>query len=152
MASQLDWLTEGSLVIRDLGYFSMEAIQNVKKRNAYYLSILKHKTILYKKVEGEFIRIDMKKLFSKMKKNIVPFIEDYLYVSTNDKGVSRVFIFLVPEKVRQERLRKNKICNKGKNYKCTDEFSIWSAFNIYITNVDQQECTIEQIAKLYKIR
>jgi len=151
-ANQLEWLTPGSLLIRDLGYFSMDALKAIKKREAYYLSRVKPKTILYKKVDDELIKVDMRKLLSKMKKNNIPFIEDELYVSTSDKEISRVCIFLMSDKVRAERLRKNKINNKGRKYTCTDDFDIWSAFNVYVTNVSNTQYSIEQIAKLYKIR
>lgn len=151
-ANQLEWLTPGSLLIRDLGYFSMDAIKNIEKKQAYYLSRLKPKTTLYKREGNELTRIDMGKLLSKMKRYNIPFIEDELYVSTSDKVISRVCIFLMPEKVRQERIRKNKTTNKGKKHSCTEEFGIWSAFNIFITNVSQEQCSIEAISKLYKIR
>jgi hypothetical protein len=151
-ANQLAWLTPGSLLIRDLGYFSMDSIKDIKKKQAYYLSRLKPKTTLYKREGDELIRIDMGKLLTKMKRYNIPFIEEELYVSTSDKVISRVCIFLMPEKVRQERIRKNKTTNKGKKHSCTDEFGIWLAFNIFITNVSQAQCSIEEISKLYRIR
>ncbi|HXA02218.1 MAG TPA: hypothetical protein VNW99_09525, partial [Cytophagaceae bacterium] len=33
-SKRLDWLTSNSLLIRDLGYFSMESIKSIKDKNA----------------------------------------------------------------------------------------------------------------------
>lgn len=151
-ANELDWLTPDSLLIRDLGYFSMKSLKNIKRKNAKYISRLKPKTALFKKVGEEYIRIDMKKLLQKMKKQSILFIDEEFYISTSEKEISRVCIFLIPEEVREARIRKNKKVNSGKKHQCTDEFSIWSAFNIFITNVDPSQHSIDQIAKLYKIR
>jgi Transposase DDE domain len=151
-AANVSWLKPNSLLIRDLGYFSNNGLKEIENKGSYYLSRLKPKTVLYEKKGEEFRRIDIEKLLHHMKKNKLSCIEKNLYVSSTDKIPARVCFSLIPDHIREERMRKNKIKNKGKGYSCTKEFSVWSAFNIFITNVKSDELSIESIFGLYRLR
>lgn len=151
-ACKLDWLKEKSLLIRDLGYYTNQALKTIIERKAYFLSRLKPKTVLFEKVGNEYRRIDIKGLLNYMQKNNISYLDKKYFVSTADKIPSRVCIFLVPEEVRERRIRKNKTYNSGKGYQCTEEFSIWSGLNIFITNIEQEILDIKAVANLYGLR
>ena len=64
----------------------------------------------------------------------------------------RLVICLLPENVYEIRVRKRNKKNKDKNHNITDEFKARAHFNLFVTNIDEQDMPPETICRFYRIR
>jgi len=62
-------IQKGDLIIRDLGYFVLEVLREIQMKEAYYLSRLNVKTIVYEQVGEVLIELDFGKLYRFMSQN-----------------------------------------------------------------------------------
>ena len=145
----IDEIDKNDLVIRDLGYISINILKKIDKKEAFYLNRLKSNIKVYELNEnGEFEAIDFVKLHKHMRKNNLQLIEKEAYVG-QEKLKTRIIIELLPSKQYAERMRKaKKGVNKkgrflGKNYKAR------AGLNIFITNT---KIEAKQVRLLYTIR
>ena len=139
----LDYLTKGDLVIRDLGYFVMDAFQEIIDREAYFVSRLKYGIIVYTK-QGD--RIDMAALL----KNNKSIIEMDVLINKCKLPVRLVMIKL-PDNIANEKVRKAK-CDRNIKTNHSLEYYEWCRYNAYITNVPPAIWTAIQIPEVYKVR
>lgn len=141
------WLKRGELLIRDLGYFSLEAFKSIEALGAYYLSRLQKGVLIYINKEHDSpINIEMylKKGIRKNRK----IIDIPVFLGTQ-KLPSRLIVFKTPKWVTNQRLKKYKISHKKIP---NEDYKIWSGYSFFITNVDKLNCSSEAIFELYKIR
>jgi hypothetical protein len=59
-----EWITEGALVLRDLGYYSHDALGEITNKKAFFISKVKPKTALFN-LDGQ--RFELVKLIGKCK-------------------------------------------------------------------------------------
>jgi len=138
------------LILRDLGYFDLESFESLNQKNtADFVSRLKPKTIIFE-LSGE--RLDLGKLARDMKKNHITSIDKKVIIGTKKPVEVRIIISLAPEEVKQERIRKTNKQNKSCGNKTSKEFKQYAAFNIFITNVDADILSSDQVMKLYRVR
>lgn len=146
----IDSYQPGDLVLRDLGYFDLESFKLFdQKHKVDFISRLKPKTSIF---ELDDRKIDMGKLAHYMRKHHVPYIDKRVIIGTKKPVKVRIIITLVPEQVKQERIRKTNKQNKGYGNQTSKTFKQYAAFNIFITNVDEDILTANQIMKLYRVR
>lgn len=137
---------EGDLLIRDLGYFELDGFN---KMECDYVSRLKAKTIIYD-MDGK--KLDLKKLQRKMAKDKTAYMDMPVTLGTKKKVKTRIIITLAPKEVKDGRIRKANKQNKSYGNKTSDDFKLYAGFNFYITNVDREELSADQIMALYRIR
>ena len=99
---------EGDLIIRDLGYFSLEGFHDIENRNAYYLSRVFPRTSLFERHGNKWIRIDIEQLVKKMHKHNIPLLEKEVFIGLQNKVRTKIIIQFLPEFVKEERLRNKK--------------------------------------------
>ena len=146
----LDSYKKGDLLLRDLGYFDLKSFASLSQDNeAEFISRLKPKTTIFE-LNGE--KLDLKKLVGEMKKGNTPFIDKRLIIGAKEKVEMRVIISLSPDEVVKERLRKTNKHNKSKGFQTSEDYKIYAALNIYITNVGQKKLTTQQVLGLYRLR
>lgn len=143
------WIQEGSLILRDLGYYSHQGLQEIIDKNAYFISKVKPKTALFTLDEQ---RLDLIKLIDKMKKSKVMYLEKELLIGHEKKIKTRVIFNLVPDEVRKKRTQAVDYKAKNQNYTVQKEYKIWAGINVFITNVDKKTLTYEQIMNIYRLR
>lgn len=140
----------GDLVLRDLGYFDLESFKLFdQKHKVDFISRLKPKTSIFE-LDGQ--KIDMGKLAYHMKKHHIPHIDKRVIIGTKKPVEVRIVITLVPEEVKQERIRKTNKQNKSYGNHTSKVFKQYAALNIFITNVKEDILTADQIMKLYRVR
>jgi len=143
------WIQEGSLVLRDLGYYSHEGLQEIIDKNAYFISKVKPKTALFTLDQK---RLDLIKLIDKMKKNKIMHLEKELLIGHEAKMKVRVIFNLVPDEVKRQRTKAVDYKAKSNNYTVQKEYKIWAGMNVFITNVDKKTLTCEHIMNIYRLR
>lgn len=87
-----DSAKRGDLVIRDLGYFSLDVFDQMKIKGVYFLSRYKRPTNIYYTREGE--KVDILKALRKRRK-----LDKYYYLGEKARIKVRVVITPVPKKI-----------------------------------------------------
>lgn len=142
-------IEEGELVIRDLGYFVLDAVEKIIKKGAYIISRLNTKTKVYEP-NGE--EISFEKVYQWMSKNQIRHLEKQVLIGQEHKISVRLILDIVPEEEYQKRMRKNDIYNRKKGQQTTDDYKTRSRFNLFITNIDVKDIPSEEVYTLYKLR
>ena len=150
-AANLNYLEEGSLMIRDLGYFSVKGFKAILEKKSFFLSRLQPKTVLYKNSDKSSERLDIVDLIDNMRINNISSIEKDLFI-TYAKIPARVCFFLVPDLVREKRIREARKYAKSRGWTMSKEFEIWASFSAYITNVDKEKLPLSIVKEIYKKR
>ena len=145
----MDGIEKGSLIIRDLGYFSTRVLEHVHQQEAYYITRTKSRMIFTHAQSGK--NIDFDAVYWKMKRNKLSHME--LPVIIGDKKLrSRLIAEMLPEEEVDKRLAKaNKEAEK-KGRKVSDEFKSRARLNLFLTNVPAEWLSPLQIRKIYQIR
>lgn len=135
-------LSKGDLLIRDLGYFSVEAFKKIITKKAYFLSRLRYGMNLYD-ITGNAINW---KQLCKSRQTV-----DRIVLLSEQKLAVRLVIIplpadLVAEKIRKARNDRDRRLNHSK------EYYQWLGYAVFITNVAEEVWTAKQVAAVYKIR
>lgn len=137
-------LKEGDLIIRDLGYFVIDTLQDIIKSQAYFLTRITHSVCIYEDVEGG------KKHLTQILKNR-NFLDKWVWISESHKMYARLVAVKLPEHIANERRRKAKL-QKDKRFKYSKEYLNLLSYNFYITNVDNEVWSLQDVLKAYKVR
>lgn len=147
--AKVDDIEKGELVIRDLGYFSLEVIEKIIKKEAYVISRLNTSTLVYEQ-NGEVLSFES--LYQRMSKNGISQIEKDVFIGQNSKIPIRLVINIVPDLVYQERIRKIEQYNRRKGFQTTNDYKARSRFNLFVTNIESKDVPSLEVYRLYKLR
>ena len=151
-------LKKGMLIIRDLGYFTIEALNIIIVKKAYYLSRLRQDYLIYLN-ENDPNSINKETFLKKAtlggKSAQIP-----IFIGKKDRFATTLILQRVPRWVFNQRIKQYKI-KQAKNPSA--EFVTWAKYSIYITNIPKElltsnlsDCTTSGIEKIiieiYKIR
>lgn len=144
-------INASDLVIRDLGYTSVEVIKGIKSQKAYLIARLMSGVNVFEKKNDEFVKIKFKDIYAYMQKNKLQSIEKEVYI-TDKKELVRVIIELLPEVEVKKRLRKAEKDAKKKGRQLSAEYKSRARLNIFITNIPKKHLDKTQIHELYTVR
>jgi hypothetical protein len=139
---------KGDLVMRDLGYFSIPVLQEINKREAFFLSKLLPAVSVY---DENDVEIDFRNLRVFMTKNGIQKSEKQVFIG-NKKMPVRLVIELVPLQVYEQRVRRKQKEDARKGRKMTDKTKLLLHFNLFVTNVEAGVLPSEKIMPLYRFR
>lgn len=152
-AQEKNWnILKNDLIIRDLGYFSLDTLSDVEQAGAYFLSRLNFKTIVYEKIKGVLLELDFGKLYRHMKQNSINRIEKQVLMGKEDKLPVRLIIELMPDQIYEQRVRKVKAHNHKKGHQTSTEYTERARFNLFVTNASEQMLSARAIPLFYKVR
>jgi hypothetical protein len=142
----LEIAEKGDLTIRDLGYFVLRWFKEANEKGIYYLSRWKYGVKVYERYgENEFKEID---LLEELKKGNILDIDVYI----GEEGVPvRLVAVPVTEEVANKRRRKAK-ANRNQNINHSKKYLKLLGWEIFITNVEREIWTTEQVAQAYGVR
>lgn len=139
-------LKPNDLVLRDLGYSIYHVLDKIDKANAFYISRFKVNAKVYT-VENQ-ANVDLTQILKHVEKKGGVKFESTFLVGDKDKLLCRIVCFkLASQQIikRTKQLKKNGNRNKNQdNYLHT--------WNIFITNLDCQKASIDEIHTLYSLR
>jgi len=140
-----------SLLITDLGYFSIVDMAERKDKDVYCLSRLRHDTILFDEQGEEF---DLSAYTLQMKKNDIPRAELNVLIGKRERLPVRLFIERVPEMVSSQRRRQaNKGASKKKKGKTASKKSLSLCdFTLLITTAPAYKLSFDEALALYGAR
>ncbi len=144
-----DWITEGSLILRDLGYYSHQGLHEIINKKAFFISKVKPKTALFE-TTGE--RLDLTALLKKMKRYGITCMEKEIRIGSENSLIARAIVSVVPNEIRER--RKQAVLSKAKSHQYTvqKQYHVWENINVFITNIKSDSLSPDQIMMLYRLR
>lgn len=157
-------LQPGDLCIRDLGYYSLEDLDQMDQRGVYYISRLKLNNMVYiknkspeyfrngtVKKQSQYIKVDLEHIMNTLKPGQVYEITE-AYIGKNKKLFTRVIIYRLTEKQLRERKKKQVYTESKKGITYSEKSKRLAGMNIYVTNTPLEWVPMEQIHDFYSLR
>lgn len=141
-------LKAGELILRDLGYYSIDSYRQIDQQRAWYVSRLKSQISIYEKRGDEYKELCLKQIIKQLKQTGQSYIDKQVYIGQDCKYPVRLIANLLDEaaigrRVARKKHRKNSLTKADKE-SCQ--------LNLFITNLSPQMAAAEQLYRLYKIR
>ncbi|CDN33618.1 unnamed protein product [Bacillus thuringiensis DB27] len=160
----LNTLRPGDLCIRDLGYFSLEDLDQMDQRGTYYISRLKLNTNVYVKnpspeyfkngaikKQSEYIQINVIQILNQLQPGET--IEyQQAYIGDKQQLFSRLIFHRLTEAQLKKRLEKIAEKEKSKHKIYSDKSKLAAGLNVYVTNAPWEWVPMEQVHELYTLR
>jgi hypothetical protein len=147
----LGQVESGDLYIQDLGYYSAHYIQEMDRRNAYYIFRNHPSQLVYTKQGDDFHPIDFGRLRQHMSRCGLETMEKDVFVSAAKVPV-RMVIKLAPLDLARERIRAKNQYSKKKGRQMKERSKDMCHFNIFITNVKHDVLCADQVHQAYRMR
>lgn len=144
----IEKLKPGDLLIRDQGYFVLEAFEQIAQAKAFYLSRLKAGVHVFDENDQQ---IDLLKAFESRKRNGITVFEQQVKVGAKIKLDCRMIVTEVPEKIFKERKAKA-LKNRSAKANHSQEYLELLRWNVLITNAPDSLLPRENAAKIYRLR
>ena len=139
------------LIIRDLGYISVKALQGIKEKGAYFVSRLINGADAYKLKGGVFVKINFNALTRYLKLHNLKSLEMDAYL-TEKKEPVRMVVEYMPEDLVRKRIAKAEKQAQKKGRQLSQEYKAKAQLNLFITNVGPDVLSMEQVHQVYTIR
>ena len=134
------------LHIKDLGYFKLGHLDKIARAGGYFLSRFKALMTCYVKENDQFVQVMLKDLVNQSEHPVI-----YLG-SYKDKLKVRMIIEPASAQSTIKRLAKVKKSASTHHTQVQDETLFLCHYNIYITNIEAADLSIEWIHLLYALR
>ena len=144
----LKYLKKGGLVIRDLGYFTINVLKSIEDKSAYYISRLSISTHIYLNQKDE-TPLDIPAFLKNLQDQGKSLSNITIYVGKTERLKSRLVAEKVPAHVSKQRIDRFK---KDRKKSASPYYVNWSCFSIFITNIPEEMFSGKMILALYKIR
>jgi Transposase DDE domain len=143
-------LQAGDLVIRDLGYFSVEALQQIAAKSAWFLSRLSPSVAVYASAATSAAAVA---LVDHVQQTVAPQTVGDLAVYLGPRRLPcRLLAYRLPEEVVEQRRRTAYETARKKGRTPTHAYLHWLQYGWYITNVGAAVWPAEVVATVYRIR
>ncbi len=149
--SILDEVQENDLILRDLGYFKLEAFENSWKKNAYLLSRFRSDIQVYLSSECTDL-LDLGKYLKKTYNEVSNQPIDMIVYLGKAKRKFRLLAYKVPPEISNERRRKARKTARTKGRTPSEGHLNLCDYVILITNIPSDMISSEVIGTIYRIR
>lgn len=139
----LTHLNQGDLLLRDMGFLVLGALDEITSRGAYFISPKNFQTNLYDLVSKE--KIDLVSILSRKQ-----IFDQEVLVGKKNKKMRLVVLPLPPKLVSERRRRASRDRDRRLNH--SKEYYHLLGYSIFITNIPQTMCSAKEISKLYGLR
>ena len=155
---------KGDLVIKDLGYFSIENFREIDKKEAFYISRLKPNVSIYvdnsdieyfgngiPKISSLYKRIYIQDIMKEMNEGEICELSD-VYIGRETKLKTRLIIYkLTKEQLEKRRKDVEKKAKKKGITKSENTIELLEV-STYITNVTSEILMPNQVCEMYSLR
>ena len=143
-------LRAGDLVIRDLGYFSLDALRQIATKEAWFLSRLSSTVAVYASAAAT---ATAEALVDHVQPTLTQHgVGDFAVYLGATRLPCRLLAYHLPEEVVAQRRRQAYETARKKGRTPTHAYLHWLQYGWYITNVDATLWTAEVVATVYRIR
>ncbi|MED1405531.1 IS4 family transposase, partial [Bacillus mycoides] len=160
----LSTLRPGDLCIRDLGYYSLDDLDQMDQRGVYYISRLKLNNRVYVKNEfpeyfrngtikkqSQYIKVDLEHIMDTLKPGQSYEIKE-AYIGKDKKLFTRVIMYRLTEKQLRKRMKKQVYTESKKGITYSEKSKRLAGMNLYVTNTPWEIAPMEQIHNFYSLR
>ena len=148
----LHLVEDGDLIVRDLAYMHLEALQGIVEKIAHFLCRLNTQRKVYKEQDGQLVELDFAAIVKFMRKNDIKQYEEQVWLGKKKDLQVRLFLFLMPQAVYNERLRKANKNARKKGHQVSEEYKARAALNLFITSAPAEFIDIDTAWKIYSLR
>jgi hypothetical protein len=141
--SIIDIAKAGDLIIRDLGYFVLKVFKRLIEQKIYFISRLRTDVNIYSEEEKP---IDLAKMLKKRGN-----LDIEVFAGEAEKIPVRLIAMPVDDSITEKR-RRNAKKNRDRRINPSKEHLFLLGWNIFITNVEKEKLSDNEIALLYLIR
>ncbi|MGQ1892075.1 IS4 family transposase [Thermophagus sp. OGC60D27] len=143
-------IDKNDLVLRDMGYVSLEVLKLIDAAEAWYISRLKpNMTKICDTATGKLL--DFSKIEQYMRKNNLSLLEKEVLIG-EEKYKTRLVIELIPDQVKAERIRKAEKNAKKKNRQISKQRKAKFGLNLFLTNCSPNMISACELRRIYGIR
>jgi len=148
----LDVVNDGDLVVRDLAYMHLGALQGIIKKLGHFLCRLNAQAKVYQEQNGKIIELDFPAILKSMRQNNIQQTEELVFIGKDQELQVRMFIYLLPEAQYNARMRKANNDAKGKGRQVSKEYKARAGLNLFITSASEELISIETAWQIYTLR
>jgi hypothetical protein len=148
----LDIVNEGDLIVRDLAYMHLEALRGIVKQLGNFLSRLKSNAKVYQEQKGEIIELSFPETVKFMREHNIQQTDETVFIGKDHDFQVRLLIYLLPQAVYEERIRKANRAAKSKGYQLSKEYKARAGLNLFITNASEGLISIDTAWQIYTLR
>lgn len=138
------------LCLEDLGYITLDHLDQVKEKQAYFLTRLKYAVAVFVKKDDQYQPLDMDKLASDIKPGQT--IDILVYLGRKQKMPVRMILEGVPKQVADQKRRKLKTDTQNKRKGISKGRLSFCNVNAFITNADGVLLPMVLIRSIYSLR
>jgi hypothetical protein len=143
-------LRPGDLVLRDLGYLSLESLRQIETHGAWYLSRLSKGVEVYLEAHAQAEALDLVAYLQKHSPD--DDVIDLAVYLGQERVSCRLVAYRLPEQVVAERRRKALAEARKKGRTLTQDYLHWLSYGLYITNVAQEVLSAKVVKIVYGLR
>jgi len=144
----IDTLRKGDLLIRDLGYFTIEAFKGVIEKKAWFLSRFRNGTLTFKP-ESEAI-FDLVKELKNLDNSKITHFDCDLLLTQKHKMKARVVAKKLSAK--ETKKRRSFVKKTRRRHKTSQNSWYLMSWSIYITNVPKEIWSLQKVYEAYSFR
>ncbi len=146
-------IKKDALLIRDLGYISIDILQEITRKEAFFLNRIKPTTTIYEKKKDRFVELSLKNIAKNLRKSGKPFVSKQVYIGKRQFLPCRIIFMLIPDEKYKDRLIKQKEKTRRRGSRNVDQRVLNSLdLNIFITNTEEEQLPTHKILDVYKLR
>ena len=143
----LDGIPPKTLLLRDLGYCSPKAFKELSQRDLYFISRAKSQWNFYILQDGKYHLLTTSDIINKLNQTQGKYIDLDVFVGEQARTPVRLIANLLTEEQKKRRLKK-KSANRKLGHNVLESIGL----NLFVTNVERENCAASGIYELYTLR
>lgn len=148
----LDVIGEGDLVIRDLAYMHLAALNGIVENLGHFLCRLQSNQDVYQVQGSKVTKFNFARIVKAMKEFGVDKFEEKVFLDKDQKVEVRLFLYLLPEGIYQERIRKAEKNARKKGRQLSKKFKARCQLNLFVTSAGEGMISLDTAWKAYTLR
>lgn len=148
----LEVVNDGDLIVRDLAYMHLNALKGILDRLGHFLCRVQTQRKVYQQQDDKVIELDFAEIARNMREFDLQHIEESVFLGEDLELQVRLFIYLLPEDVYRERMRKLNRTAKKQGRQLTAESKARAQLTLFITSAPDDVICIETAWKVYTLR
>lgn len=140
----IPWLRPGDLLLRDLGYFTLNSLRAIASKGAFFLSRLHSGVTLLDPLSGH--PLDLAKILPSERPLELPVL-----LGQEEKIPLRLLAFPLPESLANARRRKAR-ANRDKRLRPSPRYFHLLGWNLLLTNACPGQLPLQKAPALYRLR
>ncbi len=144
----VSYVQAGSLLIQDLGFFNLPALQTVADQQAFFLSRWRQDALVYP-ADPPAQPLDMLAFLSRQTQ---PLAESRVQVGKSARLACRMIVVRLPQEVAEKRRRRLREDAQRRGDTPSERALALCAWNIFLTNLPPERLTLRQLLACYGLR